>query len=142
MGLLKQLEIKFELSIVEDFLTHYEIMCIALEPIIINLAKKKNFNSGIEELINIFHNISSSSSYLELDTILKLSSLAENILKDVKNEKSSQSIASHELIDWLLLVADQLEIYRQNIENDEVYFHILNPQIVKLPINIILNLDI
>ncbi|ANE35577.1 hypothetical protein CIG11343_0499 [Campylobacter iguaniorum] len=136
MGLLKQLEIKYELDIVGDFLTHFGIMMESLDPLIINLSRKDLFKNNIDELFRIFHNIKSASEFLQLDPMIKLSSLCEDILEEVRSQKNLYESASNELIDWLLLIADQMEIYRRDIENDEIYFHILNPKIIQIPRNL------
>jgi len=44
--------------------------------------------------------------------------------------------ASEEFIDWLLLISDQFEIYRKDIENDAEYFSMLNPLIIKVPLDL------
>ncbi|AII14428.1 hypothetical protein CIG2463D_0563 [Campylobacter iguaniorum] len=136
MGLLEQLEIKYDLDIVGDFLTHFGIMVESLDPLIINLSRKDLFKNNIDELFRIFHNIKSASGFLQLDPIIKLSSLCEDILEEVRSKKNLYESASNELIDWLLLIADQMEIYRRDIENDEIYFHILNPKIIQIPRNL------
>ncbi len=41
MGLFSQLEVDFDLEIVEDFISHYAIMCETMEPLIISLEKKR-----------------------------------------------------------------------------------------------------
>jgi len=37
MGILTQLEVDFDIEIVEDFISHYAIMCENMEPLIIGL---------------------------------------------------------------------------------------------------------
>ena len=39
MGILKSLEIDYSYDIVEEFLSHYTLMCDLMEPLIINLAR-------------------------------------------------------------------------------------------------------
>ena len=39
MGIFSRLEVDFDLEIVEDFVSHYGIMCENMEPLIIGLGK-------------------------------------------------------------------------------------------------------
>ncbi|WP_340136991.1 Hpt domain-containing protein [Campylobacter hyointestinalis] len=133
VGILKQLETDYDLDIVEDFLTHFDFMSSSLDPLIINLSKKEVCSGNLDEIFRIFHNIKSAAGFLKLEPLIKLATLCENILYEAKNQKDENSEASDEFIDWLLLVADQVETYRADIENDELYFHILNPKIINMP---------
>ena len=56
MGILTQLEVDFDIEIVEDFISHYAIMCENMEPLIIGLNKKERYHENIGELFRIFHN--------------------------------------------------------------------------------------
>ncbi len=133
MGLYAQLEIDFDLDIVEDFINHYSIMCENMEPLIINLNKKEYFVENIRELFRIFHNLKSAGGFLKLDPIIKLSTLSEDVCEEARELEGP---ASEEFIDWLLLISDQFEKYRKDIENDAEYFSMLNPLIIKVPLNL------
>ncbi|SUX01227.1 hypothetical protein [Campylobacter hyointestinalis] len=63
----------------------------------------------------------SAAGFLKLELLSKLATLGEIYLMKLK-QKDENSEASDEFIDWLLLVADQVETYRADIENDELYF--------------------
>lgn len=54
MGILKQLEVDFDIEIVGDFLSHYAIMCENMEPLIIGLNKKERYPENIGDLFRIF----------------------------------------------------------------------------------------
>jgi len=133
MGLYKQLEIDFDLDIVEDFINHYSIMCENLEPLIINLNKEDFFEPNIGELFRIFHNLKSAGGFLKLDPIIKLATLSEDVCEEARVLSGP---ASDDFIDWLLLISDQFNTYRLDIENDADYFSMLNPLIIKVPINL------
>lgn len=137
MGILKQLEADYEFDIVNDFLTHYGIMSDLLEPLIIKLSNRDYFDNSVDEIFRIVHNIKSASSFLQLEPLMKLSALSEEILDDLRAYKNTNSAASDELVDWLLLVADEFKLYRNDIENDELYFHFLSPAIIKIPTKIL-----
>lgn len=133
MGLFSQLEVDFDLEIVEDFISHYGIMCESMEPLIIGLGKEEYYEDNIRELFRIFHNIKSASGFLKLDPIIKLATLCEDVAEEARILKGP---ATEEFIDWLLMVSDQFEKYRINIEDDDEYFGMLEPLIIKVPIHI------
>lgn len=133
MGLYAQLEIDFDLDIVEDFINHYAIMCENLEPLIIDLNKEDSFESNIGELFRIFHNLKSAGGFLKLDPIIKLATLSEDVCEEARVLSGP---ASEDFIDWLLLISDQFNAYRLDIENDAEYFSMLNPLIIKVPLNL------
>lgn len=130
MGILTQIEIDFDLDIVEDFVAHYGIMCESMEALVISLGNESYYSNSVNDLFRIFHNIKSAAGFIRLDPILKLSSLAEEVLEEARELKGP---ASDEFIDWLLLVSDQFTIYRIDIEDDKEHFSLLNPLIIKLP---------
>jgi len=133
MGIYSALELDFDLDIVEDFVNHYAIMCENMEPLIINLNKAEFYESNIGELFRIFHNLKSAGGFLKLEPIVKLSSLAEDVIEEAR---SLEGPASEEFIDWLLLISDQFEKYRQDLEDDADYFSVLNPLIIKVPLKL------
>ncbi len=133
MGIYAQLEIDFDLDIVEDFVNHYAVMCENLEPLIIDLNKAEKYEDNIGELFRIFHNLKSAGGFLKLDPIVKLSTLGEDVAEEARIVKGP---ASEEFIDWLLLISDQFEVYRQDIEHDAEYFSMLNPLIIKVPLKL------
>lgn len=133
MGLLKQLEADYDLDIIEDYLTHFGVMTGLLDKLIVNLSRDDEFDASSYELNRIFHNIKTASEYLKLSPIVKLTTIVEDITNRLKSRRGAGTTASNELIDWLLLVADQLQGYLDDIENDEIYLRILNPKIIAIP---------
>jgi len=133
MGLFSQLEIDFDLEIVEDFISHYGIMCETMEPLIIGLGKKENYESNIGELFRIFHNLKSAAGFLKLDPIIKLAVLSEDVAEEAR---VIEGPATDEFIDWLLLISDQFDKYRMNIEVDDEHFGMLEPLIIKVPVHL------
>jgi hpt domain protein len=130
MGILKKLEIDYSYDIVEEFLSHYSLMCDLMEPLIIGLGKKDKFKNNILELARIFHNIKSAAGFMHLDPILKLTTLSEEVVSEAKGIDGP---ATDDFIDWLLVVNDQFLKYRDDVEKDAEFFGILNPAIVKIP---------
>jgi hpt domain protein len=130
MGILKKLEIDYSYDIVEEFLSHYSLMCDLMEPLIIGLGKKDKFKNNILELARIFHNIKSAAGFMHLDPILKLTTLSEEVVSEAKEIDGP---ATDDFIDWLLVVNDQFLKYRDDVEKDAEFFGVLNPAIVKIP---------
>jgi two-component system chemotaxis sensor kinase CheA len=133
MGILSNLESEYDLEIVEEFFSHYCYMCESMEPLIISLSKEDLYAQNIQELFRIFHNIKSASGFLKLEPITKLAELTEDVLEEARVLNGP---ASEEFIDWLLLVSDQFEKYRLDIENDNKYFSLFEPLIVKVPVDL------
>jgi len=133
MGLFSQLEVDFDLEIVEDFVSHYGIMCETMEPLIIGLGKKELYESNVGELFRIFHNMKSAAGFLKLEPIIKLATLCEDVAEEAR---ILEGPATDEFIDWLLMVSDQFDKYRVNIENDDEYFGMLEPLIIRVPIHL------
>lgn len=130
MGILKSLEIDYSYNIVEEFLSHYTLMCDLMEPLIINLARHDRYGSNISELFRIFHNIKSAAGFMRLDPIIKLTTLAEEICGEARD---LQGPANEDFVDWLLLLSDQFNRYKNDIENDAEFFSPLDANIVKIP---------
>ncbi|AFL67765.1 Hpt domain-containing protein [Sulfurospirillum barnesii] len=130
MGILKQLEVDYDIEIVGDFLSHYAIMCENMEPLIIGLSKENRYGENIDDLFRIFHNMKSAAAFLRLDPIIKLAALCEDIVEEARMLRGP---ASEPFIDWLLLVSDQFEKYRKDVEGNAPFFTVLNPLIIKVP---------
>ena len=130
MGILAQLEVDFDIEIVEDFVSHFAIMFENMEPLIIGLNKPERYHDNIGDLFRIFHNMKSAAGFLKLDPIIKLAVLCEDVAEEARLLNGP---ASEVFIDWLLLVSDQFEKYRKDVENDASFFTVLNPLIIKIP---------
>jgi len=133
MGLFRQLEVDFDLEIVEDFISHYAIMCENMEPLIIGLGDADLYEDNVGELFRIFHNLKSAAGFLKLEPLMKLSTLCEDVAEEARILKGP---ATDDFIDWLLLISDQFEKYRINIENDDAHFGVFEPLIIKIPIHL------
>ena len=130
MGILRSLEIDYSYDIVEEFLSHYSLMCDLMEPLIIGLTRPDRSSGYLGELFRIFHNIKSAAGFMKLDPILKLTTLAEEICGEARD---LQGPANDDFVDWLLLLSDQFNRYKNDIENDAEFFSPLDANIVKIP---------
>ncbi len=130
MGVFQKLELEYDYEIVEEFFGHFSQMVESMESLIINLEKSSAYKKNINELFRMFHTIKSGSSYLKIEPIRKLVTLVEEVLQECRELDGS---ATDELINWLLSVSDQLNLYKEDLENDKEEFSHLNHTIIKVP---------
>lgn len=130
MGILKTIEVDFPSDLVEEFLSHYSLMCELMEPLIIKLEREDLYKDSVNELFRIFHNIKSSAAYMKLDPISKLAMMCEDVMEEARILKGP---ANRDFTDWLLLASDQFARFSQDINEDKIYFSILDPKIIILP---------
>jgi len=132
MGVARRLEENFDYEIVEEFLNHYTFMVESLDNLIVNLKDEKYYKNNINELFRIFHTIKSASAYLQITPIQKVVTLTEEILEECR---MLEGAASEELINWLLCVSDQLNLYKEDLENDHDTFSPTGKELIKVPID-------
>lgn len=130
MGIFKSLETEYSYDIAEEFLSHFSLMCDVLEPLIIDLKRSDKYSNNIKELFRIFHNIKSASSFMHVDPVLKLATLAEEVCEEARTLNGP---ANDQFIDWLLIISDQFGRYRDDLEHDAEFFSILEPHVVNIP---------
>jgi two-component system chemotaxis sensor kinase CheA len=131
MGIFTDLEVEFDVEIVEEFFSHYSFMIEALERLIIGLENEELYTNNINEIFRIFHNIKSSSAYLKIKSMNKVVTLGEEVLEECRN---LEGVASEELINWLLLLSDQLTLYKKDLEEDHGELSQINHNIIKVPV--------
>jgi len=130
MGVFARIEAEFEYEIVEEFFSHFSFMTERMENLIIGLKDESKYKNNINELFRIFHNIKSATGYLKIEPINKLVTLAEEILEECRLVDGK---GSEMLINWLILVSDQLRQYKEDLESDRETFSTLNHLIIKVP---------
>ena len=96
MGILEQLEIDYDLDIINEFMTHFNVMTTALEPLIIGLNNEQNFPMNLQELFRIFSNVHSAAKFLKLDDVERVTRLCMSIIGDTMEEHGDHNIASTE----------------------------------------------
>ncbi|WP_353661920.1 Hpt domain-containing protein [Hydrogenimonas sp. SS33] len=116
MGIRTTLEQNYDYDIVDEFLDHFDVMTEVMEPAIISLENPKVREEKINELFRIFHNIKSASGFLKLERIHLLAELAEEVMEKLR---SGEREVTPEIVDWLLLVNDQLRTWYRQIADDE-----------------------
>ncbi len=132
MGVYQQLESEYDYEIVEEFLNHFTMMLSSMERLIISLENHASYKNSINELFRMFHTIKAATAYLKITPIHKITLLAEDILSECRELEGA---ASEALMEWLLLLNDQLHNYKNDLENDHENFSKLNKNIIKLPRN-------
>ncbi|MEF3191049.1 MAG: Hpt domain-containing protein [Campylobacterales bacterium] len=130
MGITQELESLFEEEIVSEFIDHFGIMCQAMIPHIMALRQGHDIESNMDELFRIFHNIKSATGFLKLNKINKLAALAEEYLEEVR---SGRKQISQELAEWLIIVADQMSDWQEDLEQDRATLRKTRRQIIRLP---------
>jgi two-component system chemotaxis sensor kinase CheA len=115
MGARRELEANFDFEIVDEFLEHYSMMVDIMEPLIVNLSKENKYKDDINELFRIFHNLKSASSFLKLESMIRLSTFVENALEILRNEEGP---ANEEVITWLLNISDMFEKWNDDLKLD------------------------
>ena len=136
MGIYQNLEKEYDFDIVEEFFGHYSMMVESLERLIVSLEDEKQFKRNIDELFRIFHTIKSAAAYLKLNPIHKVVTLGEEVLEECRTLEGS---ASEALVEWLLAVSDQLNLYKEDLENDSDHFSKTDPRLIKIPIEYLKN---
>ncbi len=131
MGVYSDLEKDFDFDIVDEFFSHYSIMCETTESLIMNLRDEDLYPVSLEQLFRIFHNIKSATGYLKITTINNIVSLVEEFLDDCRDEKGP---ASEEFIVWFFLVVDQLILFKEDLEQDKESLSPIDKRILKLPL--------
>jgi two-component system chemotaxis sensor kinase CheA len=129
MGIRTELEREFDYDIVDEFLDHFDVMTEVMEPAIVALENDKMRREKIDELFRIFHNIKSASSFLKLERIHLLAELAEEMMERLR---SGRSEPTPEVVDWLLLVSDQMRRWYDEIESDASLSD-TDPRILQIP---------
>ncbi|MBT0879247.1 MULTISPECIES: Hpt domain-containing protein [unclassified Campylobacter] len=130
LGLLGQLELEFDFDIVDDFMTHFNIFCDSLEPVIIALEDEDKYKNKVNELFRMFHNMKSASGFLKINQFVNICKIVEDVLDEARDMRGP---ASDELVDWLLFVTDQFMIYKRDFNDNNPYLSALNPKIIHLP---------
>ncbi len=130
MGVYSDLERDFDFDIVDEFFSHYSIMCETTESLIMNLRDENLYKISIEQLFRIFHNIKSATGYLKITAINNIVSLVEEFLEDCRDQKGP---ASEEFIAWFFIVVDQLVLFRDDLEKDKDQLSPIDKRILKLP---------
>ena len=115
MGVRTKLEENFDFEIIDEFLEHFSMMVDIMEPLVIHLEKVENYKSNINELFRIFHNLKSASSFLKLESMIRLSTFVENALETLRNEEGP---ANEEVITWLLNISDMFEKWNDDLKLD------------------------
>ena len=130
MGLLGELEGKFDFDIVDEFIDHFEIMCSALEPIIHRLDEGEDIPGCIEEIFRIAHNLKSASGFLELTVLHKFAEFIEDNLEKIRHRETKFAPAT---IDWFYLISDQLNDWYEDLTQDAEEFRKIRIEIFDIP---------
>ncbi|MCD6172993.1 MAG: Hpt domain-containing protein [Sulfurimonas sp.] len=115
MGIRSDLEANFDFEIVDEFLDHYSMMVDSMEIMIIDLSKPHMQIRCVDELFRVFHNIKSASGYLQIEPMLRLATLVEDELEQMRNKIKP---VNEETINWLLEISDMFATWHDDLKKD------------------------
>lgn len=115
MGVRRDLEDNYDFEIVDEFLDHYAMMVEIMEPLIIDLGKAERYAYALDELFRIFHNIKSASSFLKIETMVRLSTFVEDSLEKMRYQEGP---ANDEVVNWLVAVNDMYIQWQEDLKLD------------------------
>lgn len=129
-NILEQLELDNNLYFVNKFMDNLNKLCDNLEPLIISLSNPYNYYENINKIYIIFNNIKYESEKLKIYQLVNICNVVEDVLCDAIELIGP---ASDDLIDWLLLVQDQLILHKNDLDNGKIFLSALNPKIINIP---------
>ncbi len=88
-----------------------------IEANILNLDKPNSAQDAIDELFRAFHSYKPIAEYLNLPSFHELVKKAETVLSALRSD--SKKIVQESIIEWLLEVKDQLNIWIEEMEKNE-----------------------
>jgi len=103
----------FDYEIFEMFKDQCYSQLPTMESKILSLEDPVNFKENINDLFRIFHNYKSTTKYLGLDSIYKVVNKTEDVLGGLR---SSSSLKDENVIQWLLQIKDQFEVWMDEME--------------------------
>ncbi len=115
MGVRRELETNYDFEIVDEFLDHYAMMVDIIEPLIIDLEKSELYDRSVDELFRIFHNIKSAAGFLKMEPMIRLSTLVESALENLREQPGP---ANRETVNWLLLISDTFVQWHDDLKLD------------------------
>ena len=115
MGVRRDLEDRFDFEIVDEFLDHYAMMVEVMEPLMIDLEHTNQYERSVEELFRIFHNIKSASNFLQIESMVRLSTFIEDVLEQMR---MTTGPANEDTINWMLKVSDVFQAWQEDLKLD------------------------
>jgi len=103
----------FDYEIFEMFKDQCYSQLPAMESKILSLEDPEVYKENINDLFRIFHNYKSTSKYLGLDNIYKVVKKTEDVLGGLRN---LSQLNDEGLIQWLLKIKDQFEVWMDEME--------------------------
>lgn len=126
MGIRSTLEANFDYEIIDEFLDHYAMMVEIMETLIIDLGNSERFRRSLDELFRIFHNIKSATGYLQIESMVRLSTFVEDALEHLRKR---DKVVNEETVTWLISVADMFMQWQEDFKMDnelaKIHFSLL-----------------
>jgi len=105
-----------ELGFEDEFLDHYTMMVESMEVMIEDLSKQTMQKRCVEELCRVFHTIVSVSTFLKIEPMIRLATLVENELKQLKDKNTP---VNNETINWLFKISKMFAKWQTNMKTGE-----------------------
>jgi len=101
----------------ETFREQIEDQLENLENYILALNNPETVSESLDELFKIFKAYESTAAYLKLKPLQEISLIAETTLASLREEKK---VVQESIIEWLLQIKDLLDIWFEQMQNNEV----------------------
>lgn len=113
-------DISIDFGAMEELKDRYSILAENMERLIFDMKTTGRYKDASMEMFRMVHTIKALSNYLQLESVYKMMVVLEDVLNILwhKNPPIRQ-----EIIDWLLLLSDQICEWQEHIESHE-YQHI------------------
>jgi len=107
------MEESYDWDIFEIFKEQVEIQLPSIEQQILLLEDKDAKSDAIDEIFRAFHSYKPNADYLQLQPFHELITKGENVLSVLREDTK---LVSESIIEWLLLIIDQLTIWVREME--------------------------
>lgn len=109
-------DISIDFGAMEELKDRYSILAENMERLIFDMKHSGRYKDASMEIFRMVHTIKALSNYLQLEPVYKMMMVLEDVLNILwhKNPPIRQ-----EIIDWLLLLCDQITEWQEHIESHE-----------------------
>ena len=117
----------FDYEIFEMFKDQCYAQLPSMEEKILHLSNPEKFDEATNDLFRMFHNYKSTTKYLGLDNIYSVVDKTEHVLSSLR---SLDVLHDEDIIEWLLKIKDQFEMWMDEMDLGSHTFSECNPDIL------------
>ena len=107
------MSVEFDYEIFEMFKDQFLTQLPVIEQNILMLNNEAHYSEALDDLFRYFHNYKATASYLGLTHILELVTKTESVLNILRDDNL---IVDESIIEWLLKVKDQMDVWTDEME--------------------------